>query len=286
MSVLILGYGEMGHAMEALLSPRQTVVIWHRQSSANLETEVARASVVLFCVPTSPHEELAKRIGSRLAPGSIVLTIAKGLDDQGRTAPEILRAHLPRPDRVGVIYGPMIAEDMSAGRAGFGQLGGSPAVREIVRRLYAGSVLSLKETDDWRGPAWGSVLKNIYAQAFGMADGLKLGDNVRGFLAVMATNEMRAVLAELGADPETALGLAGLGDLITTGTSPNSHHHQLGIDLARGKRDALTGEGIHALAVLRAHPRFDPARYPLYRLVDECVREGGDVAARFRAWLA
>ncbi len=286
MSVLILGYGEMGHAMESLLAPRQTVVVWHRRSNVNLDAEVERAGVVLFCVPTSPHEQLAKRVGSRLASGSIVLTIAKGLDDQGRTAPEILRATIPEPDRVGVIYGPMIAEDMSAGRAGFGQLGGSPAVRKVARQLYAGSVLTLKETDDWRGPAWGSVLKNIYAQAFGMADGLKLGDNVRGYLAVMAMDEMRALLAELGADPETAMGLAGLGDLITTGTSANSHHHQLGIDLARGKRDALTGEGIHTLAVLHTHPRFDPARYPLYRLVDECVRGGGDIHARFRAWLS
>lgn len=285
MPVLILGYGEMGHAMEALLAPRQSVVIWHRRGNIDLEAQVARASVVLFCVPTQPHKEMADRIAPHLTTGSVVLTVAKGLDDRGRTAPEVLCATIPGPDRIGVIYGPMIAEDMSAGRAGFGQLGGSPAVRQIVRQLYAGSVLTLKDTDDWRGPAWGGVLKNIYALAFGMADGLKLGDNVRGYLAVAALHEMRALLAELGADPETALGLAGLGDLITTGTSPNSHHHQLGIDLALGKRDALTSEGTHTLAVLRAHPRFDPARYPLYRLVDECVREGGDINARFCAWL-
>ena len=284
--VLILGYGEMGHAMEHLLTPRQLVVIWQRHGRTDLDVEVARAAVILFCVPTKPHEELARRIGPRLATGAVVLTIAKGLDDRGRTGPEILRANLPDPGRVGVIYGPMIAEEMSAGRPGFGQLGGTPAVRTIARHLYAGSTLHLEDTDDWRGPAWGAVLKNIYAQAFGMADGLGLGDNLRGYLAVAAMNEMRALLAELGADPDTAVRLAGLGDLITTATSAGSHHHQLGLDIARGKRDALTGEGIHTLAVLRAHPRFDPQRYPLYRLVDECVREGGDIAARFRAWLA
>lgn len=284
--VLILGYGEMGHAMEHLLAPRRAVVIWHRHGNTDLDVEAARAAVILFCVPTKPHEELARQIGPRLSADSVVLTIAKGLDDRGHTPPEILRANLPRPEQVGVIYGPMIAEEMSAGRPGFGQLGGTPAVREIARNLYAGSALHLEDTDDWRGPAWGAVLKNIYAQAFGMADGLGLGDNMRGYLAVAAMNEMRALLAELGADPDTASKLAGLGDLITTATSENSHHHQLGIDIAQGRRDALTGEGIHTLAVLRAHPRFDSSRYPLYRLVDECVREGGDIAARFRGWLA
>jgi len=280
--VLILGYGEMGHAMETLLAPRQSVVIWHRRGKSDLDTEAPAASVILFCVPTRPHEELVRRLGAQLASDAIVMTIAKGLDDRGRTAPEILRANLPDPDRIGVIYGPMIAEEMNAGRPGFGQLGGSPDVRTVVRQLFAGSGLFLADTDDWLGPAWGAVLKNIYALAFGMADGLKLGDNVRGYLAVTALNEMRTLLADLGANPETALRLAGLGDLITTGTSADSHHHQLGIEMAQGKRDTLKGEGVHTLAVLREHPRFVPDRYPLFRLVDECVREGGDIAGRFQ----
>ncbi|MEK6550815.1 MAG: hypothetical protein AABZ50_04160 [Pseudomonadota bacterium] len=281
--VLILGYGEMGHAMEHLLAPRRPVAIWQRRGNTDLDVEVARATVILFCLPTKPHEELARQIGPRLSADCVVLTIAKGLDDRGRTPPEILRANLPWPEQIGVIYGPMIAEEMGAGRPGFGQLGGTPAVREIVRSLYEGSALHLEDTDDWRGPAWGAVLKNIYAQAFGMADGLGLGDNVRGYLAVAAMNEMRALLAELGADPDTASRLAGLGDLITTATSAGSHHHQLGIDIARGQRDALTGEGIHTLAVLRAHPRFNPEQYPLYRLVDESARDGGDIRERFLA---
>jgi glycerol-3-phosphate dehydrogenase (NAD(P)+) len=282
-TVLVLGYGEMGRAMERLLSPRQPVAIWQRRGHVELHAAVARARVVLFCVPTSPHEELARTIRASLGAETVVLTIAKGLDDRGRTAPEILRDALPQPDRIGVIYGPMIAEDMSAGLPGFGQLGGAETVRKVARQLYAGSALHLEDTDDWRGPAWGAVLKNIYAMAFGMADGLSLGDNVRGYLAVTAVGEMRAQLGELGADPGTAWKLAGLGDLITTGTSADSHHHQLGMDLARGKRDALAGEGIHTLAVLRDHPRFDPARYPLYRLVETAVRGGGDVAGRFHA---
>jgi len=170
---------------------------------------------------------------------------------------------------------------MSADQPGFGQLGGAPALRRAVRQLYAGSPLYLEDSEDWLGPAWGAVLKNIYAQAFGIADGLKLGDNVRGYLAVKAVNEMRALLADLGANSDTALRLAGLGDLITTGTSPDSHHHQLGIDMAIGKRDALTGEGIHTLNVLRDHPRFDAKRYPLYLLVEQCANETGDIKERF-----
>ena len=94
---------------------------------------------------------------------------------------------------------------------------GSPSVRKIARELYEGSALHLEDTDDWRGPAWGAVLKNIYAQAFGMADGLGLGDNVRGYLAVAAMNEMRALLAETRRRPRHGL---------TAGGARRSHHHR------------------------------------------------------------
>lgn len=92
--VLILGYGEMGHAMEYLLAERHDVRIWNmgvvvKGSHATLEEEVAEAQVILFCLPVNPHHEIASRIGPHLAKGSVCLSIAKGLDEAGRTAAQV-----------------------------------------------------------------------------------------------------------------------------------------------------------------------------------------------------
>ncbi len=95
--VLILGYGKMGHAMECLVSGRHDVRIWNmgtvvKGSHTTLEEEVAEAQVILFCLPVNPHHEMVSRIAPYLAEGSLCLTIAKGLDESGRTAARVFEA--------------------------------------------------------------------------------------------------------------------------------------------------------------------------------------------------
>src|SRR3989338_8272233 len=122
--VLILGYGEMGHAMEYLLAARHDVRIWNmgavvKDSKATLEEEVAEAQVLLFCLPVNPHHEIASRIAPHLATGSLCLSIAKGLDEFGRTAAQVFESLFSGRHRYGVVYGPMISEELRAGRHGF-----------------------------------------------------------------------------------------------------------------------------------------------------------------------
>src|SRR5512142_1096745 len=111
--VLILGYGKMGHAMESLVAARHDVRIWNmgevvKGSHATLEEEVAEAQAILFCLPVNPHHEIASRIEPHLAQDSVCLTIAKGLDESGRTAAQVFERTFAGRHRYGVIYGPMI----------------------------------------------------------------------------------------------------------------------------------------------------------------------------------
>ena len=215
----------MGHAMEHLLAPRRAVAIWQRRGNTDLDVEVARAAVILFCLPTKPHEELARQIGPRLSADCVVLTIAKGLDDRGRTPPEILRANLPWPEQIGVIYGPMIAEEMSAERP-VRPAWGSPSVRKIAREPVRRISPAPRRHGRLARPRLGRG-----AQEY-LCPGLRHGrrsrpGRQRAWLSGRRRHERDApLLAELGADPDTASRLAGLGDLITTATSAGSHHHQ------------------------------------------------------------
>lgn len=287
--VLILGYGEMGHALHALLGMRDTLRIWQRHPAADLvpaslETAVPDSDVILFCLPATAHAEVAQRIQPLLArPGTLCVTIAKGLDATGRLPYEALTERLGHV-RIAVLYGPMISEEIRAGKPAFAQCAApeSTASARVVA-LFAGSRLRVESADDLPGLSWSAVLKNVYALAFGMADALALGDNMRGYLTVTALEELAGLVQHLGGHPQTPYRLAGLGDLVTTATSRGSHHHELGGRIARGDRSAMTGEGVHTLAMLRDHPRFDPAPFPLFRLIEDCVREPQDVRARLTA---
>lgn len=289
--VLILGYGEMGHALETLLAPRHALSIWQRRpppgaTAADLARELPACDVALFCLPVTAHADVAARVAPYIKePQTTCLTIAKGLADDGRLPVEVLAEQLGSA-RCTVLYGPMIAEEIRAGRAAFAQCGTTdPAVAARVAALFAGSALIVEPSADIAGLSWSAVLKNVYALAFGMADELALGDNVRGLLSVAALHELSQVVQTLGGAAATPYRLAGLGDLITTATSAGSHHHELGRRLARGEHCGLAGEGLHTLAVLRAHPRFQSARLPLFRLIEDCAREPLDVRARLTAWL-
>lgn len=284
--VLLLGYGEMGHAMEYLLGEGHRLTIWQRRPRAgmpaiDLEQAARQAEVILFCLPAPPHAELATRLASALSPDAICVTVAKGLDDQARTAAEALHEALGTRRHIGVLYGPMIAEELRAGCPGFAELGilADDGFGRLSR-LFAGTALRLRRATDVTGLSWCAVLKNVYAMLFGIADELGLGDNTRGFLTVMAVAEMREIVARLGGEAATSLGLAGLGDLVTTATSRGSHHHELGRRLARGERGTLVGEGLHTLKVLRRHTRFDPRPFALLRLIDACASDRRDIRVR------
>lgn len=282
--ILLLGYGEMGHAMETLLAPHHHVDIWQRHAAAgvtvaDLEAAATTADAVFFCVPAMPVANLAEKIGAALGVDALCITIAKGVDARGRTAMTALADTLGPDRHYCALYGPMISEEIRAGRPAFAQVG-TPAVADFrrVRDLFAGTSLYLEHNPDVFAVSWAAVLKNVYALLFGVADGLGMGDNTRGFLAVACTREMAAIIAALHGDATVTRGLAGLGDLITTATSAGSHHHTLGLKLAAGDTKDISGEGVHTLQTLQQQGQIALSHYPLAQCMAHILQSPADAA--------
>ena len=252
--ILIIGHGEMGQAFEFLLG-RENVDDWERHTATRpLEELASGRRFIFFCIPANPVFQIAEKIREHIDPETICLSIAKGLDDSGRPAAMAMRDALGDRCTQGVIYGPMISEELRAGRPGFGNLS-----------------LSDPDKAELTGMTWCAILKNVYAMAFGMADELQLGTNVRGYLSVTSLQELSRLSVHFGGQPETPYGFAGLGDLITTATSEDSHHHGLGRMLARGERDNLAGEGPHTLAMVRDKNIIAIDQFPLFSAVNRVV---------------
>jgi len=276
--VLILGHGEMGQAMEYLLQPRQRLSVWERRPKSgqplDLEAVAGNQDFVIFCLPAIPHFDLATRLRPLLSPNCLCLSIAKGLDNEGRTAAAALTQALGPGLSVGVLYGPMISEEIRASRSAFAQVGATHTnIYDRVRQLFESTTLALEYTPDITGISWSAVLKNVYAIVFGVADEMALGDNLRGYLTVAAVRELGEIVTTLGGSSATPYGMAGLGDLITTATSVGSHHHELGRRLARGQLDAIQGEGVHTLETVRARKLFDYRSYPVFHLIGRLLAE-------------
>lgn len=287
LQVLILGYGEMGHALEYLLAKKHDVRIWSRSSHTMLEEEVAKAQVILFCLPANAHLEITHRIADCLTAGSLCLSIAKGIDESGLTAPQVFARVLSDKHRYGVIYGPMISEEISLGRYAFADVALSDADDfQTIRTLFQGSTLICRQVADMLGSSWSVILKNVYAIMFGISDELKLGDNMRGHLMVTALSELSAIVKSFGAEAHTPFSYAGLGDLLTTATSENSHHYELGRKLASGQFSDISGEGVHTLQIVEKYHLFDSQAYPLFTLVKDIVSTPDNVKSQVETYLS
>lgn len=93
----------------------------------------------------------------------------------------------------------MISVDIRADRYAFAQLGSNDADADHkLRTCFHGSHLYIEQTSDITGISWAVILKNVYALLFGMADELKLGDNMRGYLVVAALRELNQIVCEMG----------------------------------------------------------------------------------------
>lgn len=289
--VLILGYGKMGHAMEHVLTERHDVRIWNmgevvKGSGKTLEDEAAEAQVILFCLPVNPHLEIASRIAPHLTPGCLCLTIAKGLDESGRTAAQVFSAAFTRGQHYGVIYGPMISEEIKNGLHGFADVVLSDNDDyALIESLFLGSPLVCEQAADMHGRSWSVILKNVYAIMFGVSDELKLGKNMRGHLMVTAIAELSGIVQSFGGQAHTPYSYAGLGDLLTTGTSEDSHHHTLGRQLVRGEWTDISGEGVHTLQMVVKYHLFEWRGYPLFALAHDIVTEPAMLHKRVEEYL-
>lgn len=288
--VLIAGYGQMGHAMEALLAQRSRLSIWavtpdELEPSPAIHTATATADFLLLCIPTAAHSGVLDRLMKRLRPDTAVLSIAKGLDRSGRCAADILESYCSKRSW-GVLGGPMIANEIIAGKPAFATLGSfDKTLLPHARDLYWHSGLDVVEGAHPQTVSWCGVLKNIYAPLVGISDELGWGENARGHIVMAALREMSVILGGLVGDARQAYGDAGIADFVTTVTSANSHHHALGRRIARGDFGDLECEGVHSLRVLAKGGRIDPGKHQLLGIAARLVGERTQLVQLLHDWL-
>ena len=123
--------------------------------------------------------------------------------------------------------------------------------------MYSSETFRVYTSPDPVGAELGGTLKNVVAIAVGACEGLDLGTNAKCALITRALPEMVRIGVRLGAEPETFLGLAGLGDLMATCGSSLSRNYRVGYGLAQGKSMAqileelgATAEGVNTVNVL------------------------------------
>ncbi|MCL6649902.1 MAG: NAD(P)-dependent glycerol-3-phosphate dehydrogenase [Chloroflexi bacterium] len=199
---------------------------------------LAQAEAVVLAVPSQTMRTNVRRIAGALAPSTLVVSAAKGIEiATRRRMSEVICAELGgHGERVVALSGPNIGREIAAGLPAATVVASHyPAAAAQAQALLMVPMFRVYTNRDLIGVELGGALKNIYALVAGISDGLGMGDNAKAGIITRGLAEMTRLGVAAGAQPLTFAGLAGLGDLVATCSSPYSRNHQVGIRLARGQ---------------------------------------------------
>jgi glycerol-3-phosphate dehydrogenase (NAD(P)+) len=206
----------------------------------DLESAVTGADLLIMAVPSHGFREVFVRASSHLDPEVPVVSLTKGIEQETlQTMTQVIRSTAPyhNSSRVGVLTGPNLASEIIDGQPTAAVVAMTDReTAESVQTALMGPTFRVYTNDDVIGCELGGSMKNVMAIAAGMSDGLGFGDNTRAALITRALAELTRLGLELGGRPETFAGLAGMGDLIATCSSPKSRNHRVGVGLAEGKQ--------------------------------------------------
>ncbi|MFT3779591.1 MAG: NAD(P)H-dependent glycerol-3-phosphate dehydrogenase [Ottowia sp.] len=175
----------------------------------------------------------------------------------------------------GALSGPSFAQEVARGQpTALVAASRQPAVRQALVEAFHGPTLRVYGNDDLTGVEVGGAVKNVLAIATGLADGLNLGLNARAALITRGLAETARLGVALGAQPETFMGLSGLGDLVLTATGDLSRNRRVGLLLAEGRTlaQAVQSLGHVAEGVYSARTVLQRARHLGVEMpITECV---------------
>ncbi|MEO8458385.1 MAG: NAD(P)H-dependent glycerol-3-phosphate dehydrogenase [Chloroflexota bacterium] len=241
-----------------------------------LEKAIAGAKLLIVSVPSQIVRRLAKDIAPFVQPGQVVLNVAKGLEAEThhRMSQIICEEIAPAyAEHVGSMGGPAVAIEMARGLPVALIIAVTNAESQSVcQRMLQNNHCKVETTHDVPGLELCATLKNIYAISLGMADGIGYGTNTKALLASVSLREMTAIVGVLGGELSTVYGLAGVGDLITTGFSPHGRNRTLGEHLGantdwRGFIRDHTVEGVVATQAIGELIANKNLQTPLFEMI-------------------
>jgi len=234
--------------------------------SMDIAQSVVDAEIIVLALPSHVVLSVVDDLLPHLRDDQILLDLAKGLAPGDQMISEVISQRLEAANlncRLCVMMGPTIAPELARGVYTTALVTSDDVILagELATILTTKTLKLSAATDSLGSEYWGAF-KNVIALACGVVDGLKKdgrgGDNLKAALFTSGYREAVRVLPLMGADPETALSAAGIGDLFVTATSPHGRNREMGERLGMGQtlkqaesEMVMVSEGVRAARMFK-----------------------------------
>lgn len=316
MRVAVFGAGSWGTAFSIVLADAgNEVTIWGRRAevcdavnathenpdyhrgiilpetiSATHDPEKAAvgADLVVLATPSQTLRENLTEWADLLPPRAVLVSLMKGveLETLKRMTEVIAEVTGAGEERIAVVSGPNLSGEIARREPAASVVACSDeGVARMVQDACHSRAFRPYRSTDVLGCEIGGAYKNVVALCVGMAVGLGFGDNTKASLITRGLAETARLATALGADPLTLMGLAGLGDLVATCSSPLSRNRSFGEQLGQGRSTEeivastrQVAEGVKSSASILALARRTGVAAPIAEHIDAVVK--GEIGAR------
>ena len=218
------------------------------QTETDLRTAVQQSRDILVVVPSHAFKGMLEQIAPLLTSQQRIIWATKGLEPgSGRLLKYVAQEVLGTETPLAVLSGPTFAKEMAAGLPSAISLSSTDdaLIDDMAAKLHCARSFRVYKNPDFTGVQLGGAVKNVIAIGAGLADGLGFGANARTALITRGLAELTRLGVKVGAQPETFMGMAGLGDLVLTCTDNQSRNRRFGLALGKGSSvdDAMTEIG-------------------------------------------
>lgn len=252
--------------------------------STDAEEVLRGAEVVVLAVPSYTLRDNLSGWNKFLAEDTVLVSLMKGIElgTMQRMSQVIAEVAGVEGSRVAVVSGPNLAREIALRQPAATTVACPDA--DAAQRLQEACTTAYFRpywTTDVVGTEVGGSVKNVVALANGMAVGMGFGENTQASLITRGLAEMTRLGVALGAHQLTFLGLAGIGDLVATCSSPLSRNRTFGVNLGTGKSleevEAMTSqtcEGVRSCAPILELARRHDVDMPITEQVVAVVHGG------------
>lgn len=192
---------------------------------------------VIVVVPSPFLRSTIRGAAPFIGPDVPVLCLTKGIEEgTGALMSEVVAGEIGNPGRVAALSGPNHAEEICKGSLSAAVVASPDAsVAEFFKTLLISPVFRIYTSQDMIGVETCAAVKNVIAIVCGIASGVGYGDNTLALIMTRGLAEISRIVSARGGDPMTCMGLAGMGDLVATCTSPHSRNRSFGVAFAGGE---------------------------------------------------
>ncbi|MER7441091.1 NAD(P)H-dependent glycerol-3-phosphate dehydrogenase [Micromonospora avicenniae] len=258
----------------------------HVTATTDAAEAITGAELVVLAVPSQTLRANLAEWAGHVHPDATLVSLMKGIElgTTKRMSEVIVEAAGVAAHRVVVVSGPNLAPEIAAEQPAATVVAGTDSRRTaLVQSSIRTPYLRPYTNDDVIGCELGGAVKNVIALAYGIATAMGFGDNTRAMLMTRGLAETARLGVALGADPITFAGLAGMGDLVASCSSPLARNRTFGEHLGRGETmeqaqtaTRQTAEGVKSCLSIRDLARAHGVEMPITEQVERICHEGMD----------